>query len=100
MRVCVCVWWLGGLVVVHHQGFQMLVDVDDGWGGAAREVIELIRDDFPRTPLLTFALGHPRRSRTPVRSDHPRRGGTAASTVHSPHSPAPDIHGSNDRLSG
>lgn len=50
-------------------GFQLLVDVDDGWGGAASEVIELIRDDFPRTPLLTFALGHPRRSRTPVEDE-------------------------------
>ena len=37
------------------QGFHILADTDTAWGGVAVELLEYMRDDYPRTPILTFA---------------------------------------------
>jgi len=49
------------------QGFQCMVGMDDGWGAVGRDVIELLRDGFPRATILTFGLANPRRPQGPVR---------------------------------
>jgi hypothetical protein len=38
------------------QGFQLLVDVFDGFGGLAASVLEDIRDDFPNKYVALFSL--------------------------------------------
>ena len=37
------------------QGFHVLADVDTAWGGVATQLLEYIRDDYPSTPIVTFA---------------------------------------------
>ncbi|KAI8329579.1 tubulin domain-containing protein [Blakeslea trispora] len=38
------------------QGFQILTDVDDGFGGFTEGLLHNIRDEFAKTPVLTFGL--------------------------------------------
>ncbi|KAG0265578.1 mtDNA inheritance, partitioning of the mitochondrial organelle [Actinomortierella ambigua] len=38
------------------QGFQVLTDVLDGWGGFAAAYLEQLREDFPKTSILTYGL--------------------------------------------
>eukprot|EP01048_Picozoa_sp_COSAG05_P003859 COSAG05_NODE_189_length_14633_cov_44.869134_2_plen_620_part_00 len=37
------------------QGFHVLTDADTAWGGVSVKLLEYIRDDYPTTPILTFA---------------------------------------------
>ncbi|KAF8986179.1 mtDNA inheritance, partitioning of the mitochondrial organelle [Entomortierella lignicola] len=38
------------------QGFQVLVDVLDGWGGFATSFLEQLREDYPKSALITYGL--------------------------------------------
>ncbi|KAF9110727.1 mtDNA inheritance, partitioning of the mitochondrial organelle [Mortierella sp. AM989] len=38
------------------QGFQVLVDVLDGWGGFATSYLEQLREDYPKSALITYGL--------------------------------------------
>ncbi|KAG0200739.1 mtDNA inheritance, partitioning of the mitochondrial organelle [Mortierella sp. GBA30] len=38
------------------QGFQVLADVLDGWGGFATSYLEQLREDFPKATVLTYGL--------------------------------------------
>ncbi|KAF9352442.1 mtDNA inheritance, partitioning of the mitochondrial organelle [Mortierella sp. AD094] len=38
------------------QGFQVLVDVLDGWGGFATSFLEKLREDYPKSALITYGL--------------------------------------------
>ncbi|KAG0021799.1 mtDNA inheritance, partitioning of the mitochondrial organelle [Entomortierella chlamydospora] len=38
------------------QGFQVLVDVLDGWGGFATSFLERLREDYPKSALITYGL--------------------------------------------
>lgn len=40
----------------HLQGFQLMTDVQDGFGGLSAGFLELLRDDFPKTTMTTFGL--------------------------------------------
>ncbi|KAG0264406.1 mtDNA inheritance, partitioning of the mitochondrial organelle [Mortierella polycephala] len=39
------------------QGFQVMADVLDGWGGYASSFLEQLREDFPKTAVLTYGFG-------------------------------------------
>ncbi|RUS22359.1 hypothetical protein BC937DRAFT_89557 [Endogone sp. FLAS-F59071] len=41
------------------QGFQLLTTTFDGFGGFARSLIEDIRDEYPKTPIVTFGFSNP-----------------------------------------
>ncbi|KAG0229439.1 mtDNA inheritance, partitioning of the mitochondrial organelle [Actinomortierella wolfii] len=41
------------------QGFQVLTDVLDGWGGFAAAYLEQLREDFPKSSILTYGLSEP-----------------------------------------
>lgn len=43
----------------YSQGFQLLTTTFDGFGGFARSLIEDIRDEYPKTPILTFGFSNP-----------------------------------------
>ncbi|KAG0085565.1 mtDNA inheritance, partitioning of the mitochondrial organelle [Podila epicladia] len=38
------------------QGFQVLADVLDGWGGFATSYLEQLREDYPKTTVVTYGL--------------------------------------------
>ncbi|KAF9921438.1 mtDNA inheritance, partitioning of the mitochondrial organelle [Linnemannia zychae] len=38
------------------QGFQVMADVLDGWGGYAVSYLERIREDYPKTTIFTYGL--------------------------------------------
>lgn len=38
------------------QGFQILTDIDDAFGGFTESLINEIRDEFAKTPILTYGL--------------------------------------------
>ncbi|CAO3568518.1 unnamed protein product [Mortierella alpina] len=38
------------------QGFQVLADVLNGWGGYATSYLEQLREDFPKTTIVTYGL--------------------------------------------
>ncbi|KAI8356758.1 tubulin domain-containing protein [Choanephora cucurbitarum] len=38
------------------QGFQLFTDVDDGFGGFTEGLLNNIRDEFAKTPILTYGL--------------------------------------------
>ncbi|KAF9351587.1 mtDNA inheritance, partitioning of the mitochondrial organelle [Mortierella sp. NVP85] len=39
------------------QGFQVLADVLNGWGGFASSYLERLREDFPKSTVITYGLG-------------------------------------------
>ncbi|KAF9193404.1 mtDNA inheritance, partitioning of the mitochondrial organelle [Haplosporangium sp. Z 11] len=39
------------------QGFQVMADVLDGWGGFACSFLEQLREDFPKAAVLTYGFG-------------------------------------------
>ncbi|KAG0056256.1 mtDNA inheritance, partitioning of the mitochondrial organelle [Gryganskiella cystojenkinii] len=38
------------------QGFQVMADVLDGWGGYATSYLEMLREDFPKATVVTYGL--------------------------------------------
>ncbi|KAI7824711.1 tubulin domain-containing protein [Gamsiella multidivaricata] len=38
------------------QGFQVFADVLDGWGGFTTSYLEQLREDFPKTSIVTYGL--------------------------------------------
>ncbi|KAI7903450.1 tubulin domain-containing protein [Cokeromyces recurvatus] len=40
----------------HLQGFQIMTDVDDAFGGFTEGLLNDIRDEFAKTPILTYGL--------------------------------------------
>ncbi|KAI1318186.1 mtDNA inheritance, partitioning of the mitochondrial organelle [Mortierella claussenii] len=38
------------------QGFQVMADVLDGWGGFAASYLEQLREDYPKSTVVTYAL--------------------------------------------
>ncbi|KAF9430904.1 mtDNA inheritance, partitioning of the mitochondrial organelle [Podila epigama] len=46
------------------QGFQVLADVLDGWGGFATSYLEQLREDFPKTTIVTYGLSHDKMGKT------------------------------------
>ncbi|KAG0338451.1 mtDNA inheritance, partitioning of the mitochondrial organelle [Podila horticola] len=38
------------------QGFQVLADVLDGWGGFATNYLEQLREDYPKSTVVTYGL--------------------------------------------
>ncbi|KAG0033556.1 mtDNA inheritance, partitioning of the mitochondrial organelle [Podila clonocystis] len=38
------------------QGFQVLADVLDGWGGFATSYLEKLREDYPKSTVVTYGL--------------------------------------------
>ncbi|KAF9333027.1 mtDNA inheritance, partitioning of the mitochondrial organelle [Podila minutissima] len=38
------------------QGFQVLADVLDGWGGFTTSYLEQLREDYPKTTVVTYGL--------------------------------------------
>ncbi|CDS11095.1 hypothetical protein LRAMOSA03359 [Lichtheimia ramosa] len=38
------------------QGFQILAGVDDAFGGFTEGMLQLLREDFPKTPIMTYGL--------------------------------------------
>ena len=45
----------------HLQGFQFLTDITGGFGGLGAGLMEILRDEFPKTSIITFALEDLRR---------------------------------------
>jgi hypothetical protein len=38
------------------QGFQLMTDITGGFGGLSAGLMETLRDEFPKTSMITFAL--------------------------------------------
>jgi hypothetical protein len=38
------------------QGFQVMADVLDGWGGFAVSYLQQLREDYPKTTVVTYGL--------------------------------------------
>lgn len=38
------------------KGFQILTSVDDAFGGFTEGMLQLLREDFPKTPIMTYGL--------------------------------------------
>jgi hypothetical protein len=52
----------------HLQGFQFMTDITGGFGGLNANLMELLRDEFPKTCVVLFALEDAiRHSSKPVR---------------------------------
>ncbi|CAM0140076.1 mtDNA inheritance, partitioning of the mitochondrial organelle [Umbelopsis sp. WA50703] len=40
------------------QGFQIMTSIDDGFGGFTRGFLENVRDEYPKTSILTFGISN------------------------------------------
>ena len=58
-----------GIMLSAMQGFQVLTEDMSGFGSVAADVLGMVRDDYPRTAVLTIPLRPDLSSATPNSDD-------------------------------
>ena len=53
---------IGTLILSYPQGFQCLVEDMSGFGQFTHDLLQLMGDDYPRNPIMLYALRMPQLS--------------------------------------